>query len=187
MLGVAIDPDGFEGLVLQRDVTPAAWITEHLWRGHRGLVRRLMPSGYEAYARIDDLPAGVGADERLREMLSVLAAHTRKPDDAWFCLWEGYGGLERPPAGVNLLEAPPGRPMRAYLVYRGPLAAGAAMVPWPFGQVPDIFWPADRSWFIGSDTDIDHGFIGATDACIESLARFFTVQPVTLDDPLASA
>lgn len=188
-VAIEIDVDGFEGLELQRDPSGARHIASALWGGSFGTVGSLVPSGYEAYARVayplyspeTTFPTPDGT------LFDILASHTNTPDEAWFCLWEGYGGLDAIPADVQLLDVPPSRPMRTYLLFRGALSAWAAMAPFPSCHVPDLAWPQDRTWFLGTDTDIDWGFVGGPEACVRELERHskLEVVRVTLADPLA--
>src|SRR5205814_8292031 len=57
-------------------------------------------------------------------LVELLRLATTTPDDCWFCVWEGYGGLDD--QGV---EARVRLPQRDYLLRRGPIEA--AMDPTP--------------------------------------------------------
>ncbi|KAA1422432.1 hypothetical protein FE697_014900 [Mumia zhuanghuii] len=71
------------------DVGPADWITsaDAPWFD----LVTFGPPGFDAYLRLvrtdDD-------DQLLRALCGVLARHTTTPDDAHFCLWDGYGTLD---------------------------------------------------------------------------------------------
>lgn len=170
-IAVQIDPEGFEGLTLQRDPSPASWVADSVWRDELfGTVSAIIPPGFEAFTRVGYTPDGPRENLDVHHaMFDVLAGHTGTPDDVWFCLWEGYGGLDLIPANVTLLRSPPGRATRRYLLYRGALSAWGAMSASPFWKVPDLVWPEDRAWFLGSDTDFDCGFVGATNSCVDAL------------------
>lgn len=34
-------------------------------------------------------------------------------------------------------------------------------------QIPDLWWPADRAWFLGGDTDFPHVFLGGSQTLID--------------------
>jgi hypothetical protein len=132
-------------------------------------------------------------------LTEVLTAHTTTPERCWFALWEGYcGTLGRiflfsegtDPAEVAAVEraaeeadaasaarrarAPrfelPHRPM---LLLTGPLTAMAEpAVLEPYGvsnQSPNIWWPDDRAWCVGTEIDLMTTYIGGSRACIEAI------------------
>ena len=83
------------------------------------------------------------------------------------------------------------RPYRGYVLYSGSiddaLAIADSPARWSYDDVPDLWWPADRSWFVGSDTDLTCTYIGGPTTTIERLhgdPRLET-QIVTREDLLA--
>ena len=84
------EPDGAE---LLRDVAPAEWVAERLWRitPHKGLlVGSLIPEGFEAYARIFH-PAEYQSDDREWHKVS------------WAAVAEWYGKIVHPQMNFSLL------------------------------------------------------------------------------------
>lgn len=182
------------------DLSPADWITfsELPWQ-------RLVdfgPAGFAAYGRLRFLPDPVyeGQSEndvdpvqqddpdqqddrdRLRRAFGLLAAHTRTPEECYFCLWDGYGGIYggdavsvvladvhgRPRSGPTVapafsrevLEGPRvAVPGRSYFLFRGPLSEafdwGAAPM-WPGQPRRDMPNPA-LTW------PADHAWCVASD------------------------
>jgi hypothetical protein len=61
------------------------------------------PAPFDAPPPIGSLPASL-----LATLCQPLGSHTTCPDRCWFCLWEGYGWVQGPPAMGRLLV--PGRP-----------------------------------------------------------------------------
>jgi hypothetical protein len=168
--GIEIDVEGFDGLELQHDPSPAEWVMT--WpRRVRYTVSAVVPPRFEAYARIDEKPQALHKRPRVEALVGLLSDFTTTPDHAWFCLWEGYGGLGSPPSGTSLLQDPPGGSFRRYLVFKGALSAVGATLEYPLRQLPDLFWPEDAAWFVGSDTDLDWMYIGGTESCIDALLR----------------
>jgi hypothetical protein len=110
-----------------------------------------------------------GSFERADLLISALRPFTTAPKVCWFCLWEGFGGLDQVPE----LEGAPrvSVPGRKYLLFRGPLDAyasfGAAGAPWD--EAPSIWWPDDRAWCVACDIDLDSTYVGGTGACIEAI------------------
>ena len=106
----------------------------------------------------------------LAALCDVLATHTRTPDDCSIGVWEGYGWPVETWAGPEVLDLE----NRSYLVRRGPLAL-ALDIGWePFpdrrlAAPPNLLWPADRAWFVTSDTDLDSTYLGGSTALVEAL------------------
>lgn len=186
-IAITIELDGFDGLALQRDPSAAEWIAAYLWQGPRlasghFTVRSLAAPGFESYARIEYPPASRTPDV-LAKLLDALIPHTTTPDDAVFCLWEGYGGLEPRPAGVSLLEGW----SRRYYVYRGPVSAAVEFTAWPLGVNPEVVCPADRAWVLGTDTDFSWYFLGGAETAVSAVERTegLDVRRVGPDDAVA--
>ena len=172
------------------------------------------PLRYPAYARLRFLPDpayggqsenDVDVDEaltrtaQLRALLDRLTPHTGTPDDCYFCLWDGWGGIEggdrawvvhswdgRITKGPQMAPAFPSSvlhgpkvvvPNRAYFLFRGTISDfgdwGAADM-WP-GQphhgMPDpaFIWPADHAWCVANDVDPHWAGIGAGSSAIDQL------------------
>ncbi len=75
------------------------------------------------------------------------------------------------------------RPARAYYLLSGGVASVTQLrYPDDSGwRNPDLFWPDDRSWFIGTDVDFWSLYVGGTEHFIEELARNIPTrcEPVT--------
>ena len=68
-------------------------------------------------------------------------------------------------------------PGRDFLVFAGPLESifelGRQQEP-PLGEgferhTPDLFWPADRAWFVGSDVDLDFTLVGGPGEVVDAI------------------
>ena len=59
---------------------------------------------------------------------------------------------------------------REYLLYSGPPSFNA-FFDFPRLDGPNIWWPADRSWCVSTDIDLDSTYIGASEECIERLLK----------------
>ncbi len=124
------------------------------------------PSPFVVQPDTGCLPPG-----HLAALCDLLAAHTTTPDQCFVGRWEGYGRMadsEWSPSPVLMLE------QRTFLVRRGPidlaLSIGQRRSSGPLvAEPPTILWPADRSWFVASDPDLDSTYLGGPDALIESL------------------
>jgi len=121
----------------------------------------------------------------LAALCDVLAAHTRTPTDCFIGVWDGYGWPVETWTGPDVLDLE----NRSYLVRRGPLAL-ALDIGWSVSpdrrQVlpPNIVWPADRAWFVASDTDLDSTYLGGSATLIQMLLQHggLEVWPVAATD-----
>jgi hypothetical protein len=68
-------------------------------------------------------------------------------------------------------------PGRAFLVFAGPLESILEFgrhEKHPYGHrfqrhTPDLFWPADRGWFVGSDVDLDFTLVGGPVKIVDAI------------------
>ena len=145
----------------------------------------------------------------------VLAAMSRNwtatPEDCWFCVWDGFGWdgastvarlteTGRPP---EIIEEPRGDPVpvpvregprvhlphRDYLLYTGPAEAVATLagLDGTWGQVPNIWWPADRAWCVASEIDLQWTYVGGPRGLIDAILADDRIEalPATPDDPVS--
>ncbi|MCD0448142.1 hypothetical protein LO762_02865 [Actinocorallia sp. API 0066] len=113
-----------------------------------------------------------------REALyGVLRRHTGS-ERGLIAFWDGHGALG------EISEMPRLRlPHRDYLLYEGELEAAVAGVE---GLAPDLWWPADRSWYVAADIDLDSTYLGGTAALVAELVGDpkLEVLQVSFDDPI---
>ena len=135
----------------------------------------LGPPGFEAYARLQLIPADEDDDVDLTRLSavtlrSILPSHTTTADDCYFGQWDGCG-WEPPirPARTTfsvMFEPGPGLrdSLRDYHLFGGTLEDSRA---WDGGDPPHLMWPADRAWFVAKDVDPDWIGVGGTQALID--------------------
>ncbi|TQS43982.1 hypothetical protein [Cryptosporangium phraense] len=129
--------------------------------------------------RFDDLVAGDGRwgrpsdgglDARETALLSdVLARFTDTPEEAFFCLWEGFG-LDETEAWKDR-STRVRAPHRNYHLLSGPVSAAASLpdpIEW---RCASLWWPADRSWLVATDIDGYLTYVGGPGAAIEALVE----------------
>lgn len=102
--------------------------------------------------------------EERRVLVELLRGATTTPDRCWFCLWEGYGGLDD--GGVSARVT---RPHRAYLLYTGPIERALEPIDRHFDQSPAMWWPDDRAWFVATEIDFAWTYVGGSGQLIEAL------------------
>jgi hypothetical protein len=96
-------------------------------------------------------------------LIGVLARHTATPQDCWFGVWAGFGHL--------VAEAPTlALPGREHWLLRGPIGLAAAnLAPEPAEQSANLWWPADRAWFVATDIDLVTTYLGGSRACVDDV------------------
>lgn len=102
------------------------------------------------------------------EQRRVLVDHLRKAtstaDRCWFCLWDGFGGID----DGGILERVQ-LPNRNYLLYEGTIDR-ALEAPDPFmDHSPNLWWPGDRAWFVATEIDLAWTFVGGDQSLIGAL------------------
>jgi hypothetical protein len=135
-----------------------------------GYVRiRLIPDPdrpFMSEADAPSLPGALSDEEQIRLIVDVLGRHTSTPDDAYFCLWDGWG--TRFPGFKPMVRIP----NRAYYLFQGPLAD---LGQWGTGNDPDdspdpaFVWPADRAWCLANDVDQHWVGVGAEEEALQAL------------------
>jgi len=150
--------------------------------------------------------AGGGSLEpaSLAALRGVLEARTAAGQD-WFAgVWVGWGwlgggGTVRLGRDGVLVDVPEPRlhpgapelrlPHREYLLFAGPPREvvrgwGPADVGWH--QSPSLVWPADRTWFVAGDTDLDSTYVGGSAELVAAVlaAPGLEAWPADPDDPL---
>jgi hypothetical protein len=112
-----------------------------------------------------------------REERGVLAEHLRRAtaasDDCWFCVWDGFGGMDD--QGVEERVQLPGR---NYFLGRGSVDdALPSVLDEPWDQSANLWWPNDRAWVVATEIDYAWTYVGGTSELIQGL----------LDDPRLEA
>lgn len=113
----------------------------------------------------DDPRTGTRTPSVARTLSGVLAEFTTTPANCFFGLWEGFGGSELPPE-VQLFET--NRPVMG--LFEGPIQdATHSFGAWPGSQLSNLWWPADRAWFVASEIDYDSTIVAGSRECIDAV------------------
>ncbi|HZQ50188.1 MAG TPA: hypothetical protein VFB69_07765 [Candidatus Dormibacteraeota bacterium] len=187
------------------DVTPAAWMRPRLRPFIEFVAGSVIPTGFEAYARIDNERYGKLDADFCTALIEVLLRHTAAPETLWLAVWNGYGGLyadagiasvsafwtgpgDPPPVDRPALRQAPRRHLkdplikhdsREFLLYRG----RPEVVPgWLEG--PNLWWPDDQAWCVATEIDLPWTYVGGSKALIEDVlaADRLGAKPLSLDE-----
>jgi hypothetical protein len=129
-------------------------------------------------------PPELGSPPRavVERLVAVLANYTASVSSCWF----GVSDIWNSPLHDNIQEAPKfGTDFRQFFLLQGPLRSALSS---PHAErwedrLPGLWWPEDRSWFIGSDVDLLSTYVGGSDACIDALLKepLLEVSRVSVD------
>ncbi|WP_223837585.1 hypothetical protein [Streptomyces venezuelae] len=118
-----------------------------------------LPGVWDEHPAEGPTPAGVA-----RVLIPVLARHTDTPEQCRYGLWEGYG--RRDWSGLPTFPTPG----REELLLSGPLAdALSPQLVDEFTELPDLWWPQDRTWCVGGDVDLVSTYVGGSAELVAEL------------------
>jgi hypothetical protein len=121
--------------------------------------------------------------DALVSLLDLVLGHTTTPQHGFAGVWEGYGWIPDRGAGLPVLDLD----KRAYYVHEGPIADLPEMGWWPAvartapREPPTLIWPADRTWLIAGDVDLDSTYIGGSGALVQDLAALPGIESWSVD------
>ena len=161
-----------------------------------------------------DVRVGSLATSAFSVLVDVLAPSTGS-QDCFHALWEGWGWIDgsgvkaltvgddghvepgpalQPGVSAEVLALPRLHlPQRDYLLFRGRLPAALDMG-WhgsPTGfepQSPNLLWPTDHFWCVGTEIDFDSTLVGGSADLIDTVLRApgLDAWPVNPDDDLTA-
>jgi hypothetical protein len=134
--------------------------------GDAWTVGSLVPCRYESYLEVESPPSDVDAWwDAYRDVFAVIAdvggQATATPRQAWYAVWEGHG-FDVPRREIDGL-CRFSRPYRSYYLLGGDVS-DVVKLRWPGERErwfrPDLWWPEDRTWFVGTDVDFWRIYVG---------------------------
>jgi hypothetical protein len=120
------------------------------------------------------LEGTVPFDEAQR-LASRLRRFTLAPDRCWFAVWDGFGYMDPDRYGaIPRLTLP----NRNYILYQGPVDAVNSFY-WDYywqgslqtsiWQSPNLWWPDDRAWCVGTDIDLVDTYVAGSEAAADAI------------------
>jgi hypothetical protein len=116
-------------------------------------------------------------------LADILTGHTTTPEECYFAVWEGRGGLD-PYRGFGASFRTPARRWFLYSATVADAVQGFEMTVGESTIPPNIWWPADHRWYVAAELDSCCVYLGCTnDAAHELLATDLEAFLVDPDDP----
>ena len=107
----------------------------------------------------------------LHTLTKLLSDFTATPDSCYWCLWEGYSFFHsaryRKIPLVHTAE-------RDYLLFHSNMETAGALADAggaAWGQSPNLWWPADRTWCVATEIDLYDTYIGGSADCIARILQ----------------
>ncbi|SFK35615.1 hypothetical protein [Geodermatophilus ruber] len=159
----------YDGLV-DVDVAWAEVAAANGTRAHPAMEWGSITGAMEFFEAADQSPLWDGAPARghlpetvAHRLAGVLARHTTTPADCLFGVWSGFAELVADHPTLAL-------PGREHWLVRGPIGLAAAnLAREPAEQSANLWWPADRAWFVATDIDLVTTYVGGSRACVDEL------------------
>ncbi|TLW90654.1 hypothetical protein FFT09_20105 [Saccharomonospora piscinae] len=116
--------------------------------------------------------------EIIGSVVEVLRRCTDTPDNCFFALWSGWADVRR----LDIAKAAHLRlPGRDYIVFQGAIdTAKQSVFKWRF-QAMNLWWPADRRWFLATDIDLESTYIGIDDNGMEAMMNQDLLETIATD------
>ena len=185
---------------LDLGVQPVKWVTVAEWAGRvhhplmsfEGISSPVAGHGAGVRPWREDPNHGSMEEETATELAAFLSRFTGTPEQCYFGVWEGYGQYS---GGTTMFTSDgSGSPLptpreirraqrirgcdRNYLLYAGELQDITAFYTNSLSEPPNIWWPADRTWFVAADIDLVSTYIGASQERIEALLSHPALEAV---------
>lgn len=169
-------PEGYDEDPLSKQKDVKIWTeswstiaTRHGKVAHVLMKREAIDLGEESGDALDELD-----ESGMRALTNVLRKHTSTPDETYVLVWEGYGNInqgweQHPPQVMHPLQ-------RGCYALKGPIDA--------VGHFPlkiQNWFPADRTWCYGSDTDLYWAFVAGSAELIDELTRTDGLEVLRLE------
>jgi hypothetical protein len=121
-----------------------------------------------------------------RALMEIARQFTRAPEQCWCCIWEGFGWWSRSSySSAGPLPPPPSpipiearewpkvhTPHRDYFLYEeelgNPFMEAIELLE---GHSPNLWWPSDRAWCVGTEIDFDSTYVGGSRAFIDAILK----------------
>ena len=129
-------------------------------------------------------------------LVEIARRFTSTPEKCWCCIWEGFGWWSRvtytsgqsavPSTGPIPVEAKDWpkvhTPYRDYLLYEEWLETSfLEAIDILEGHSPNLWWPSDLVWCVGTEIDFDSTYVGGSKPFIEAILKSEELEAFALD------
>jgi hypothetical protein len=136
--------------------------------------------------------------EDARALVEIARRYTDTPQQCWCCIWEGFGWWSRTSYGhlVNTESSPAPSPIpleamewpkvhtryRDYFLYEASLDTSfMETIEILESHSPNLWWPSDRAWCVGTEVDADSSYVGGSRAFIDALLQSEHLETFEVD------
>jgi hypothetical protein len=123
-----------------------------------------------------------------RALSEIAGQFTDTPQRCWCCIWDGFGWWSRswllPPGQFAMSPPPSPVPIEArdwpkvhtlhrnYFLYEESLETSfVEAIDILEGHSPNLWWPSDHEWCIGTDIDFDSTYVGGSKPFIDAILQ----------------
>jgi hypothetical protein len=132
-----------------------------------------------------------------RALAEIARGFTDTAQQCWCCIWEGFGWWSRSrygPLGAD--ESPPPSPIpieakewpkvhtryRDYFLYETPLDTSfVEAIQTLEGHSPNLWWPSDRAWCVGTEVDANATYVGGSRALVDAILQSEQLEAFEVD------
>lgn len=123
-------------------------------------------------------------------LAAIAGRFTDTPHQCWCCIWDGFGWWSRCWLVAPGHEAPPSPPSpipyeakdwpkvhtryRDYFLYEESLetpSSFVAAIEMLEGHSPNLWWPSDHAWCVGTELDLDSTYVGGSKLFIDEILQ----------------
>lgn len=119
--------------------------------------------------------------QQSKVLAHLLGSFTATADKLWYLVWEGHGDV------THSSRPRIKRPQRSYLLYRGGIDdVGVRDMPEHHQEIPEYWFPEDKSWCVATDVDLSWTYVGGSRTCIDAILNSPNLEsvPAGLNDGL---
>ncbi len=133
-----------------------------------------------------------------RTLAAIARGFTDTPQQCWCCIWDGFGWWSRVSYGplVESSNAPAPSPIpveakvwpkvhtryRDYLLYEASLDTSfVEAIQMLEGHSPNLWWPSDRAWCVGTEIDAHSTYVGGSRAFIDAVLQSGQLETFEVD------
>jgi hypothetical protein len=124
--------------------------------------------------------------EDARALTEIARPFTATPQRCWCCIWDGFGWWSRSwlASPGHVATSPPPSPVpieakdwpkvrtrhRDYFLYEESLETSfVEAIEVLEGHSPNLWWPDDHAWCVGTEIDLDSTYVGGSKAFIDAI------------------